>query len=101
MSAKYCPGPDKIRPESKQDNTANTKPKSLTIRAGEALNLACIETEHPCKAANHASKASLQTRKVTNQTSKASLHACWTKDHASKVSLQVRKVVKHGQFSGQ
>ena len=58
MSAKNCPGPDKIWPELKQDNTANNKTKSFPNRAGGALKLACMEREHPCKAANHASKAS-------------------------------------------
>jgi len=58
MSAKYCPGIGKIRPELKPDYTANNKTISLPNRAGGALKLACMEMEHPCKAANHASKVS-------------------------------------------
>ena len=87
MPAKNCPGPDKIRPELKQDNTANNKTKSLLIRAGGALNLACMETEHPCKATNHTSKASLHACWTREHASKVSLHACWAKEHPSKVSL--------------
>src|SRR5665647_2586483 len=99
MPAKYCPGSGKIRPELKQDNTANNKTTSLPNRAGGALNPACMETEHPCKASfqtskvtEHACKVSLQTSKVTNQTSKVSDQTRKASDQTRKVSDQTRKV---------